>query len=312
MLRKSLIAGLLIAILSSGLEAGFLSGFMSSAAANALMSNGGKNISIEDKEKLEAKKLQSILELLGFYSYKIDGNLNTFDSRTAIKKWQDSKKTGIMGFFKDKATGILSDEDKNNLLYLADLLLKADGISISKDVNSVDNALERLNDILKEVNKFESQTSSRVASNKLKKNIDRFEKVIPQWKELLNNKNIFYSQKWKKFYYVDMNKKYTKAQSKEINKACGNINVGSLKWELIDRDENNKYSFQDELFPFFIPSRTSPQVNIATDKGTETSVYWSTRGQQKVKAFDWYERKEDSYIVVCKAEINSHLLDAKQ
>jgi uncharacterized protein YpuA (DUF1002 family) len=96
--------------------AGFWSNVLSSMVANELTSSGksssgsSKNI---DKGQTDEMKIQQALYGLGFFDGKLDGNLNTFDSRKAIKKLQKD--------YKQKESGILEGDHKQHLLYIHEL-----------------------------------------------------------------------------------------------------------------------------------------------------------------------------------------------
>ena len=227
-------------LLSSNAQAGFFGDVLAGMTANAL---SGKDSSgrVVDKEKAEAQKVQAVLKVMGYFSSdKLDADLNSFDSRIAIKKWQDSKDTGFFGFFKDEATGILSEEDKLNILYLGDLLAKADKLEIS-DANSLGHAVDRQKAILSEVRSIEDQTSNKVISEQISKKIASFEKALPEWESLLTDEHVYYSNQWSTFYhYAPDAQVESRADAKSY---CANQSAGNLNWSMLKGPEISRYSF---------------------------------------------------------------------
>ncbi|NVJ52820.1 MAG: peptidoglycan-binding protein [Campylobacteraceae bacterium] len=102
---------LVISLITSFSYAGFWSSVAGGVVANSLSSSGSKR-SI-DYRQTEGMKIQQALYGLGFYDSKLDGNLNTLDSRMAINKFQES--------FGLEKTGIVSDTNKQHLLFLHEL-----------------------------------------------------------------------------------------------------------------------------------------------------------------------------------------------
>jgi peptidoglycan hydrolase-like protein with peptidoglycan-binding domain len=98
-------------LLYSFLQAGFWSSVAGGVVANSLTSSGSK--SSIDYRQSDSMKVQQALYGLGFYDSKLDGNLNTLDSRMAINKFQES--------FGLEKTGIVSDTNKQHLLFLHEL-----------------------------------------------------------------------------------------------------------------------------------------------------------------------------------------------
>jgi peptidoglycan hydrolase-like protein with peptidoglycan-binding domain len=98
-------------LLCSFLQAGFWSSVAGGVVANSLTSSGSK--SSIDYRQSDSMKVQQALYGLGFYDSKLDGNLNTLDSRMAINKFQES--------FGLEKTGIVSDTNKQHLLFLHEL-----------------------------------------------------------------------------------------------------------------------------------------------------------------------------------------------
>ena len=244
---------LIIAIisLSTSVNAGFLGGVLSSMTANALSSNPNSNASQEDKEKIKNKKIQAVFIEMGADTIKIDGDLETFETRKAVKEYQKWNYS--------EPTGKLSDDEKIDLLYLGNLLLKANSIELV-DETSLKKSEQLLNDIIKEAKDTEKQSSTNTITKKIKKyfSIDTDSSVKPiserikailskfnsskkSWKELLNNKNIYYSKKWKTFYYYPKNDNF--------NGQCSDLNIANIAWKDIEDKEYNYHSFTDEIKP---------------------------------------------------------------
>lgn len=116
---------LLVLVLVYGVKvplahAGFLSQFFANVASDSLKGNG-KGSSADPK--IKEKKIQAALAVMGFYDGKLDGDFDTFDSRTGIKKLQKH--------FSLEETGFLSEQEKSQLTYLSNLFVSLKG----KEVN---------------------------------------------------------------------------------------------------------------------------------------------------------------------------------
>lgn len=98
-------------LLYTFLQAGFWSSVAGGVVANSLTNSGSK--SSIDYRQSDSMKVQQALYGLGFYDSKLDGNLNTLESRMAINKFQES--------FDLEKTGIVSDTNKQHLLFLHEL-----------------------------------------------------------------------------------------------------------------------------------------------------------------------------------------------
>lgn len=110
-------------LLSSFVYAGFWSSVAGGVVANSLTSSSSK--SSIDYRQTDGMKMQQALYGLGFYDDQLDGNLNTLASRMAINKFQES--------FDLEKTGIVSDTNKQHLLYLHELYT-----SLIKEYKNID------------------------------------------------------------------------------------------------------------------------------------------------------------------------------
>lgn len=94
-------------------HAGFWSSVAGGVVANSLTNSGSSSKNNMDRGQTDEMKIQQSLYGLGFYDSKLDGNLNTLESRTAINAFQ--KSYGL------KETGIINDSNKQHLLFLHEL-----------------------------------------------------------------------------------------------------------------------------------------------------------------------------------------------
>jgi hypothetical protein len=90
-------------------HAGFLSTYFENVGSDSLQ----KNSLDSTNPKLKKQKIQGALAVMQFYNGKLDGDFNTFESRTAIKRLQEKLNLEQSGF--------LSDKEKNQLTYLSNL-----------------------------------------------------------------------------------------------------------------------------------------------------------------------------------------------
>lgn len=107
-LFKHLSFVLTLVVISSPACAGFWGSFFANVAADSI---SGKHSNRDPL--LKEKKIQGALAVMGHYKGKADGDFNTFESRTAIKRFQVSN--GL------EETGILSEHEMSQLSYLSNL-----------------------------------------------------------------------------------------------------------------------------------------------------------------------------------------------
>jgi len=115
MKKIALITTMISALMgASSVNAGFWSNTLGTMAGNAMSgstSSGGQND--VDATKTE-KRIQQVLTKLGYYESNIDGDLNTFETRSAIEELQS--------YYGLDDNGILSETEKQDILYMHDLL----------------------------------------------------------------------------------------------------------------------------------------------------------------------------------------------
>jgi len=121
-------------------NAGFLSQFFANVASDSLKGNGKKGHVATDPV-IREKKMQGALGAMGYYHQFPDGDLNTFESRIAIK--------GFQKFLGSEPTGMLLDTEKEQLLYLSNLYveLKKENISQQKEYaiyNEIDSTIDAM------------------------------------------------------------------------------------------------------------------------------------------------------------------------
>lgn len=112
--------------------AGFWSSVAGGVVANSLT---GSSRGV-DRGQTEEMKMQQALYGLGFYDSKLDGNLNTLESRSAINKFQET--------YNLEKTGIISQTNRQHLLFLHELYT-----SLIKESKNI----EKRNQIFDEIDK---------------------------------------------------------------------------------------------------------------------------------------------------------------
>lgn len=129
----------LFSLSSVFLYAGFWSSVAGGVVANSLTNSSNNGTSQEklDLKQSDEMKIQQALYGLGFYDSKLDGNLNTLDSRMAINKFQETNNI--------KVTGIIGDTNKQHLLYLHELYTSL--------INMKNTNKEKRNQIYDEIDK---------------------------------------------------------------------------------------------------------------------------------------------------------------
>ncbi|WP_042153659.1 MULTISPECIES: hypothetical protein [unclassified Pseudoalteromonas] len=118
-------------------NAGFFSTFFANVASDSFQKNGRGN----STPNLKEKKIQAALGVMALYNGKLDGDLDTFESRTGIKKFQ--------GQYNLDQTGFLTDTEKSQLVYLSNLYvsLKKKGVTESKKIaiyNEIDSTTDSM------------------------------------------------------------------------------------------------------------------------------------------------------------------------
>lgn len=168
---RKLIVVCLITLFPLAASAGFLGNVFSSMVANSLTGSDGKTM-VYEKAK-DAKKAQFVLKVLGFYDYTIDGELNSFDSREAIKEWQKIKRDQSPGSIKKK--GVLSEDEQLDLLYFGDIIDKFAQVKLEPTNESIESYVKRKEKILriaKEFNETNYDVHTTVA--KMQEELDVF------------------------------------------------------------------------------------------------------------------------------------------
>lgn len=132
-LAGSLLTGnVAYASFGDGLVGGVIGGVVGSVITNAAYRNGHRRHRTKRRHKkryvapvmTSEKKLQKALTALGFYHGKIDGEVNSYETRSAIKAMNSAYEIGD--------TASLSPRAKDALIYLGDLFA-FDRVLISKD-----------------------------------------------------------------------------------------------------------------------------------------------------------------------------------
>ena len=138
---------LLLSSFSVFLYAGFWSSVAGGVVANSLTNSSGGNLQEKlDSRQTDEMKIQQALYGLGYYDSKLDGNLNTMDSRMAINKFQETNNL--------KVTGIIGETNKQHLLYLHELytsLISTKNINKEKR-NQIYDEIDKAIDLIKGAN----------------------------------------------------------------------------------------------------------------------------------------------------------------
>ncbi len=104
---------LILCLVTFSLYAGFWSSVAGGVVANQMSKKSSSSVKYVDVKQKKEMKIQQALYGLGFYNSKLDGNLNSMDSRLAIKELQKN--------YNLKISGILSKNNSEHLLYLHEL-----------------------------------------------------------------------------------------------------------------------------------------------------------------------------------------------
>jgi len=155
---------MIFAIVPNIAQAGFFSTFFANVASDSLKSDGTK-AGVHEDPTLKEKKIQGALGVMGYYEMCPDGDLNTFESRVAIKKFQEK--------IDSEQTGMLSETEKEQLLYLSNLYtgLKMPGLENPKKYsiyNEIDETIESMRKKAfyeKYLNYFDSSEKVRIVGD---------------------------------------------------------------------------------------------------------------------------------------------------
>jgi peptidoglycan hydrolase-like protein with peptidoglycan-binding domain len=253
-------------------------GFWSSALGTAVGGGGSKNYYGKDASK-EPKKVQQTLSKLGFYSGKFDGNLNSFDARSAIEEFQS--------YYNLKDSGILNKTQKQDLLYMHDLI-KNYKIELQ---NPKDKDSKRLKKLYKAFDKLERKLSN----NKFSKQY-----MSIKFKEDIKNRKVFLkillSQKNKKELQHKLNFKDNDdgtitdikrnlmwkkcAEGQKLNGKTCSGEAKKLKWK-----ESKSYA---ETIKF----ANYDNWRLPTIKELNTLVYCSNGYKVKYNENGWYAKDD--------------------
>jgi len=189
-------------------------GFWSSALGTAAGGGGSKNYYYEKDAQKESKKVQQTLSKLGFYSSVVDGNLNSFDTRSAIEEFQS--------YYGMEESGILNTSQKQDLLYMHDLIKNyKKELQTPKDENS-----KRLKKIFKAFDKLEKKLSK----NKLSKTYisTKFKNEIKLRRTQIKEKRLQYQEEKKQADIVLANEQ---SEQLALDKKSGIAIIHNLMWK---------------------------------------------------------------------------------
>jgi hypothetical protein len=232
------------------LHAGFWSDVVSTAIGTSLVNGNSKNSSqYKENAVTKEKKVQQVLTKLGFYGTKIDGNLNSFESRTAIEKFQHHYKSNIVKDWKDKlksfissdeeTTGILTEKEISDILYIHDLFkqYRIEYNSMESQYKPIYSNFDRLNQIYNALDKAEEQFVNGKKLNKyisagLKENFDeknqeisKIKQIKKDWFEKHDTKNIVASYERKLLWSDYVRMKSKKLTWNEAFEHCKNLSL---------------------------------------------------------------------------------------
>ena len=151
----------LLMVLSTSANAGFWSSVAGGVVANSLTGSGNHG-SHNVNAKSDEKKIQQVLTKLGYYNGKIDGKLNSFETRAGIEEFQKH-------YFAEP-TGTLTEQEKQDFFYIHDLFknykqeYKNPGIKDSQKLLKLYQAFDKIED------KIRNNNASFVQKMKLKLN----------------------------------------------------------------------------------------------------------------------------------------------
>jgi peptidoglycan hydrolase-like protein with peptidoglycan-binding domain len=165
-------------VLAVSANAGFWSSVAGGVVANSL--SGQKNSAHYDA-KTDEKKIQQVLSKLGFYNGGFDGNLNSFDTRSAIEEFQ--------GHYYLDDSGVLNKSQKQDLLYMHDLIkhYKKEFFNIqNRDTKKLKKLYKAFDKLEKKLSK--NKFSKQLLSSKFKKDIENLTQSINKLTSSKNSK----------------------------------------------------------------------------------------------------------------------------
>lgn len=266
---------LAITLLSAGITVssqaslfGFLGDVASTAIGTSMGTKGGNAKGYENHIVVQNKIIQHTLKLLGYYTGNINGNLNTYDSRSAIENFQK-----IAGY---TSNGIIDPQSHTfqNLLYFYELTDEFENLNFNTKENiisSFKNTIERKKNLQTAMVKLENVLFKKEKNTKLSKamsqSILKDEKDLTTLQSNINTlikspTNILIDKENKLIWQDSKfsNKKYEQSQARAY---CSKLNLNGLEyWRAPEIEElvslykrdikfKNNPSKNDKDWPYF-------------------------------------------------------------
>ncbi|AZR81205.1 putative peptidoglycan binding domain-containing protein [Thiomicrospira sp. S5] len=174
--RTRLVLFSVLMVMAQVAQAGLLSFLGDVSSISSAMSGKGGNVLLPDYEREVNQQIQKSLQIQGYYTGEIDGNLNTYDSRKAIMAYQKAANLEdkmAPGFFGGKSlfhVGILDNNSKQDLLYYYELAEEFEANTFGVFQNQPQ--LKTLNTAAKALEKALTDGDNTVLSDSMQKTIN--------------------------------------------------------------------------------------------------------------------------------------------
>jgi hypothetical protein len=137
-------------------------------------------------------------------------------------------------------------------------------------------------------------------------NTKESESIEARWGQLLQDENVTYFSKWKRFYYYDKTKIF--GTDGRVDAYCDKISAGGLKWKSVSAEDGNYDSFFD-LGKEMLKNKSSRHIiGLPLGRGYIKVFMIEHRGEMVARTKYINGRLPHEFYSVCVARVKDKVL----